>query len=124
MLWHAKTLIQVLVFCSVFLEKYDRTLRKIFCKVQNKRIKDSKILAFLNSLASAVEAKACLSEIFGSKHEDGTYNDAVECWYGSARFSVPRKIIQKTVRSPYMINKISQIILKLEPTDVKRFYAH
>ena len=89
-------------------------------------VSSARLLALLNSLASAVEAKACLSETFGSGNEDGTCNDALESWFGSARFSVPRKTIQKTVNctKPILMNKISQTILKLEPTDVKRFYAH
>ena len=37
-----------------------------------------------NFLASAVGAKANLSESFGLEHQHGTYNDALEFWLDSA----------------------------------------
>ena len=46
-------------------------------------------------LAAAVGTKATLSKGFGLKHEDGTYNDALELWFDSATCEVaPENLIQ------------------------------
>ena len=46
--------------------------------------------------ASAVGAKATLREIFWLEHENGTYKDALEVWFDSAKCEVaPENDIQK-----------------------------
>ena len=59
-------------------------------------------------LASAVGAKATLSEIFGLEHEDGTYNDTSELRFDLAKCeAAPENEIQKKNRgSPFLIRSI------------------
>ena len=44
----------------------------------------ARLVALRAFLASAVGAKANLSEIFGLEHQHGTYNDALKFWLDSA----------------------------------------
>ena len=62
------------------------------------------LLALLAFLASAVGAKVTL--IFGLEHEDGTYNNAVELCFGSAKREVaPENENKKNARCPFFIKK-------------------
>ena len=57
------------------------------------------------------------------EHEDGTNKDALEFCFTSANFEVdPENRIQKKWTVP-IETEISQMILNLEPADVKRFIA-
>ena len=57
------------------------------------------------------------------EHEVGTYNDALAIYFESAKGKVaPEEGIQKKVwTGPIFDEQVSQTILKLEPTDVRRF---
>ena len=65
-------------------------------------------------LASAVGAKAILSEVFGLEHEDGTYNDAFDFWFDSAKCEVAPEIKkQRYWFEPIFDNKnFSEMILR------------
>ena len=106
-----------------FLERYDKLLRNSLGKVTNVKMDDNqflqaalpaahaglgvssaRLLTLPAFLASAVGAKDALSEIFGLELVDGTYDDA-------------------RGRSQFFYSEIADLILRLEPTDVKRFNA-
>ena len=60
------------------------------------------------------------------EHEDGTYNEALELKFDSANCKVASdNKMQKNWTEPIsQMREISQMILKLETTDVKRFKAY
>ena len=59
------------------------------------------------------------------EHEDGTYNEALELKFDSANCKLAPEIeIQRNWTEPIFEKVISQMILKLEATDVKRFNAY
>ena len=75
-------------------------------------------------LASAVGAKDALSEIFGLDHVDGTYGDALKWWFENRTIeTAPKNETIKKWTEPIFDSEIADLILRLEPTDVKRFHA-
>ena len=126
--------VRALVFCKmIFLERYDKLLRNSLCKVTNVKMDDNqflqavlpaakgglgvpsaRLLALPAFLASAVGAKDALSEIFGLEHVDGTYD------LGKIEMA-PENEIQKNWTEPIFDSEFADLILRLEPTDVKRF---
>ena len=75
-------------------------------------------------LASAVGAKNALSKVFILKHVDGTYDDAFERWFKLGKNEMAQaNENQKNWTEPIFDSKIADLILRLEPTDVKRFNA-
>ena len=122
---------------NYFLERYDKLLRNSLCKVTNVKMDDNqflqavlpaakgslgvssaRLLALPSFLASAVGAKDALSEIFGLEHVDGTYDDALKRWFdlGKTEMAPENEIYD-------LILRLADMILRLEPTDVKRFNA-
>ena len=128
-----------------FLERYDKLLRNSLCKITNVKMDDNqflqavlpapaakgglgvssaRLLALPAFLASAVGAKDALSEIFGLEHVDGTYDDALKRWFDLGKIEMaPENEIQKNWTEPIFDSEIADLILRLEPTDVKRFNA-
>ena len=87
-------------------------------------VSSARLLALLAFLASAVGAKDALSEIFGLAHVDGTYDDALKRWFDLGKIEMaPENEIQKNWTEPIFDSEIADLILRLEPTDVKRFNA-
>ena len=127
---------------NYFLERYDKLLRNSLCKVTNVKMDDNqflqavlpaakgglgvssaRLLALPAFLASA-GAKDALSEIFGLEHVDGTYDDALKRWFDLGKIEMaPENEIQKNWTEPIFDSEIADLILRLEPTDVKRFNA-
>ena len=126
-----------------FLERYDNLLRNLLCKITNVKMDDNqflravfpaakhglgvssaRLLALPAFLASAVGAKHVLSEIFGLEHVDGTYDNALKRWFefGKSEISPENEILKKWTE-PIFDSEITDLILLLEPTDVKRFNA-
>ena len=84
----------------------------------------ARLLALPAFLASAVGAKDALSKIFGLEHVDGTYDDALKWWFELGKIKMaPENEIQKNWTEPIFDSEIADLILRLEPTDVKRFNA-
>ena len=126
-----------------FLERYNKLLRNSLCRVTNVKMDDNqflqavlpavkgglgvssaRLLALPAFLASAVGAKDALSEIFGLEHVDGTYDDALKQWFDLGKIEmVPENAIQKNWTEPVFDSEIADLILRLEPTNVKRFNA-
>ena len=126
-----------------FLERYDKLLRNSLCKVSNVKMDDNqflqavlpaakgglgvssaRLLALPAFLASAVGAKDALSKIFGLEHVDGTYDDALKRWFDLGKIEMaPENEIQKNWTEPIFDSEIADLILRLEPTDVKMFKA-
>ena len=119
-----------------FLERYDKLLRNSLCKVTNVEmdenqflqavlpaakgglgISSARLLALPAFLASTVEAKDALSEIFGLQHVDGTYDDALKRWFELGKIEMAPKMKSKKMAPE------NDLILRLEPTDIKRFNA-
>ena len=76
-------------------------------------VSSARLLALPAFLASALGAKDAFSEIFGLEHVDGTYDDALKRWFELGKIEMaPENEIQN-----------ADLILRLEPTDVKRFNA-
>ena len=66
----------------------------------------ARLLALLAFLASAVGAKATLSEIYGLEHEDGTFYGELKLWLDSAKREVaPENGSQKDGQSLFLIEK-------------------
>ena len=87
-------------------------------------VSSARLLALPAFLASAVGAKDVLSEIFGLEHVDGTYDDALKRWFDLGKIEMaPENEIQKNWTEPIFDNEIARLILRLEPTDVKKFNA-
>ena len=58
-------------------------------------------------LASAVEAKGALSEIFGLEHVDGTYDDALKRWFELGKIEMaPENDFQKNGQSQLLTAKL------------------
>ena len=126
-----------------FLERYDKLLRNSLCKVTNEKMDDNQflqavlpaakggldvssapLLALPAFLASAVGSNDALSEIFGSEHVDGTYDDALKRWFEIGKIEIALEIeIQRNWTEPIFDSEIADLILRLEPTDVERFNA-
>ena len=69
-------------------------------------VSSARILVLPAFLASAVGAKATLSELFGLEHEDGTYNDASELRFDCAKCeAAPENEIKKNRGSAFLIRK-------------------
>ena len=122
-----------------FLESYDKLLRNSLCKVTNVKMDDkqflqavrpaakgglgvssARLLALPAFLASAVGAKDALSENFGSEHVDGTYDDVLKRWFDFGKIEMaPENEIQTNWTEPIFDSEIADLILRLEPTDVK-----
>ena len=61
-----------------------------------------------------------MSEIFGWKHVDGTFDDALKRWFELRRIEMsPENEIQKNWTKPIFDSKIADLILRLEATDKK-----
>ena len=59
-------------------------------------VSSNRLLVLADFLASAVDVKATLGEVFGLEHGDGIYNDALELWFQSAKYgAAPENEIQK-----------------------------
>ena len=87
-------------------------------------VSSARLLSLPAFLASAVGAKDALSEIFGLEHVDGTYDDALQRWFELGKTEMaPENEIQKNWTKPIFDSEIADLILRLEPTDVKRFNA-
>ena len=126
-----------------FLERYHKLLRNSLCKVTYVKMDDkqflqavlpaakgglgvssARLLALPAFLASAVGAKDALSEIFGLEHVDGIYDDALKRWFDLGKIEMaPENKIQKNWTEPIFDSEIADLILRLEPTDIKRFNA-
>ena len=66
------------------------------------------LLALPAISASAIGAKATLSQTFVLEHEDGTYYDPLEIWFDSAKCEVaPENEIQKNWLKPIFDIEIS-----------------
>ena len=102
-----------------FLERYDKLISNSLCKVTYVKMDDNQ---FLQAVLPA--AKNGLSEIFGLEHVDGTYDDALKRWFELGKIELaPENEIQKNWTEPIFDSEIADLILRLEPTDVKRFNA-
>ena len=87
-------------------------------------VSSARLLALPAFLASAVETKDALSEIFDLEHVDETYDDALKRWFEFGKIEMaPENEIQKNWTVPIFDNEIANLILRLEPTDVNRFNA-
>ena len=125
-----------------FLEQYDKLPRNSLSKVINVKkddnqflqavlpaakgglgVSSARLLALLAFLASAISAKDALSEIFGLEHVDGTYDDdALTRWFELGKFEMARENkIQNNWTEPIFDSEIADLILRIEPTDVKIF---
>ena len=84
-------------------------------------VSSARLLALPAFLASAVGAKDALSEIFGLEHVDGTYDDALKRWFDLGKIEMAlENEIQKNRTEPIFDSEIADLILRLEPTDVKK----
>ena len=87
-------------------------------------VSSARLLALPAFLASAVGAKYALGEIFGLEHVDGTYDDALKRWFEHEKIEMdPEMEIQKNWTEPIFDGENADLILRLEPTDIKRFNA-
>ena len=87
-------------------------------------VSSARLLALPAFLASAVGAKDALGKIFGLEHVEGTYDDALKRWFNLEKIEMaPENEIQKIWTEPIFDSEIAGLILRLEPTDVKRFNA-
>ena len=88
------------------------------------RVSSARLLALPAFLVSAVGAKDALSDIFCLEHVDGTYEDALKRWFELGKIeTAPENEIQKNWTKPIFDCEIADLILRLEPTDIKRFNA-
>ena len=87
-------------------------------------VSSARLLASPAFLASAVGATNAVSEIFGLEHVDGTYNDELKRWFELGKNEMtPENETQKNWTETIFDSEIANVILRLEPTDVKRFNA-
>ena len=87
-------------------------------------VSTARLLALPTFLASAVGAKDTLSEIIGLEHVDGIHDDALKRWFELGKIEMdPENEIQKKWTEPIFDTEIADLILRLEPTDLKRFNA-
>ena len=84
-------------------------------------VSSAPLLALPAFLASAVGAKDALSEIFGLEHVDGTHDDALKRWFelGKNEMAPKMKSSSEKWTEPIFDSEIADLILRLEPTDVK-----
>ena len=83
-------------------------------------VSSARLLALPAFLASAVGAKNALSEIFGLEHVDRTCDDALKQWFELGKIEMaPENETQKNWTEPIFDSEIADLILRLEPTDVK-----
>ena len=65
-----------------------------------------------------------MTEIFGLEHVDGIYDGALKLWLELRKTEMaPENEIQKKWTEPIFDSEIADLILRLEPTDFKRFNA-
>ena len=84
----------------------------------------ARLLALPAFLASAVGAKDALSEIFGLGHVDGTYDDTPKRWFELGKSEMaPENEIRKNWTEPIFDSEIADLILRLQPTNVKKINA-
>ena len=87
-------------------------------------VHSARLLALLAFLASLVGAKNALGEIFGLEHMHGSNDDALKRWFKLGKVEMALKNeTQKNRTEPIFDCKVADFILRLEPTDVKRFNA-
>ena len=80
--------------------------------------------ARLLALPAFLASKDALSKIFGLERVKGTYDDALKRWFDLGKIEMaPGNEIQKNWTEPIFDCEIANLILRLEPTDVKRFNA-
>ena len=109
-----------------FLERYDKLLRNLLCKVTNVKMDDNqflqavlpavkgglgvssaRLLALAAFLASVVGTKDALSKIFGLEHVDRTYDDALKRWFDLGKLKWLRKMKSKKIgRSQFLTAKL------------------
>ena len=84
-------------------------------------VSSGRLLALSVFLASA---KNALSEIFGLEHVDGTFDDAPKRWFEIEKIEMgSENEFQKNSTEPIFDSEVIDLILRLEPTDLKRFNA-
>ena len=84
-------------------------------------VSSARLLALPAFLASA-GANNALGEIFGLKHVDETYDDALKRWFELGKLEMAAENeLQKNWTEPIFDSEIGDLILRREPTDVKRF---
>ena len=87
-------------------------------------VSSARLLALPVLLASAVGEKNALSEIFGLEHVEETYDDALKQWFELGKIEMaPENEFQKTWTERIFDGEVAVLILRLEPTEVKRFNA-
>ena len=87
-------------------------------------VSSARLFALHAFLASAVGAKNAVSEIFVLEHVDGTYDDALKLWFELGKSEMaPENETQEKWTEPIFDSETANVILRLEPTDVKRFNA-
>ena len=65
-----------------------------------------------------------LGKIVHGTYDDGTYDDALKRWFDLGKIEMaPENEIQKNWTESIFDSEIADLILRLEPTDVKRFNA-
>ena len=78
-------------------------------------VSSARLLALPAFLASSVEAKDALSEIFGLEHVDGTYDNALKRWFELGKIEIaPENEIQKNWTEPIFDSEIVVLILRLD----------
>ena len=83
----------------------------------------ARLLALPAFIASEVGAKNALSEIFGLEQVDIAYDDTLKRWFELGKIEMaPENEIQQSWTDPIFDSEIADLILRLKPTDVKRFH--
>ena len=73
---------------------------------------------------SSAHLLACGWNLLGLEHVDGTYDDALKRWFEFGKIEMaPENEIQKNWTEPIFDSEIADLILRIEPTDVKIFNA-
>ena len=87
-------------------------------------VSSARLLALPVFLALSVGAKITLGEIFGLEKVHGTYDDALKRRFELGKIEMaPENEIQKKWTESIFDSEIADLILRLKPTDVKRFNA-
>ena len=85
-------------------------------------VSSARLLALPAFVASAVGAKNALSEIFGLKHVDGNYGDALKRWFEVGKTEMaPENEKQTNWTEAFFDSKVADLVLRIEPTEVKTF---
>ena len=85
-------------------------------------VSSARLLALPAFVASAVGAKKALSVIFGLKHVDGNYGDALKRWFEVGKTEMaPDNEKQTNWTETFFDSKVADLILRLEPTELKKF---